>query len=326
MSIATTIFFLALGTILIGKGSDWLTDSLIPLARKMGVSGVSVGLILVSVAVSLPEILVAVFATLKGYPGISLGVVLGSIICNIGLMTGLCAIIKPLRVSTKTILRDGIFSLIVPILVLAVSNEGEITRFEGFAFFLLFIPYAVNVFLQERQTTPEERIKQQEEIELELQLVGFDFGKLKTGWLSFSLGLLVLLIGTQIFSDQLINLTSIFGINELLVGVTLGALGPSLPNIMAAYSATKKGMGDIAVSETLGSNIFTLLVTLGISAMLSPLKISEQWINFDLPALLFMSFLLFLFLLTRKEISRLEGSILLGSYLCILGLQVFFIL
>lgn len=314
---------IALGVLLIGKGSDWLTDSLIPIARKLRVSRVSVGLILVSVAVSLPEILVAVFASIKGYPGISLGVVLGSIICNIGLMTGLCAIIRPLKVSMNIILRDGVFSIIVPILVLAVSAEGTITRFEGFAFFLLFIPYAINVFLQEKNTSPEERERQREEIEMELKLIGFDFGKIRPGWLSFFLGLGVLLLGTQIFSNQLINLTSVFGINELIVGVTLGALGPSLPNIMAAYSATKKGMGDIAVSETLGSNIFTLLVTLGICAMLSPLTISRQWLHFDIPALLIMSFMLFLFLVTRREISRFEGSLLLGGYLLILVLQVF---
>lgn len=321
MSLLTTFSLLAFGVLLIGKGSDWLTDSLIPIARKLGVSGVSVGLILVSAAVSLPEILVAVFATAKGYPGISFGVVLGSITCNIGLMTGLCAIIRPLRVDTNIILRDGIFSIIVPILVLAVSSEGQITRFEGLAFFLLFIPYAINVFLQEKRITPEQRERQREEIEIELQLIGFEFGKLRSGWLSFFVGLAVLLLGVQLFSDQLIKLTSVFGIHELLVGATLGALGPSLPNIMAAYSATKKGLLDIAVSETLGSNIFTLLVTLGISAMISPLTISRQWLHFDLPALLVMSFLLFLFLLTRKEISRLEGSILLFGYLVTLFIQ-----
>lgn len=326
MTVIITLLLLTVGILLIGKGSDWLTDSLIPIARKLGVSSVSVGLILVSAAVSLPEILVAVFATLKGYPGISFGVVLGSIICNIGLMTGLCAMFRPLVVSATTILRDGIFSIVVPILVLAVSSEGQITRFEGLAFLLLFIPYAINVFLQERRITSEERERQREEIELELRLIGFDFGKLRPGWMSFCIGVAVLLFGSQIFSDQLINLVSTFGMSELLVGVTLGAIGPSIPNVMAAFSATKKGMGDIAVSETLGSNIFTMLVTLGILAMLTPISILPQWLHFDLPALLIMSFLLFIFLLTGKEISRLEGSVLLGGYVAILGIQAFVIL
>lgn len=322
MDLLFTVSLLILGILLLGKGSDWLTDSLIPIAKKLGVSGVSVGLILVSIAVSLPEVLVAVFATIRGYHTLSLGVVLGSIICNIGLMSGFCAILKPLPVTTNIILRDGIFSLVVPVLVLAVSSEGEITRFEGLAFFLLFIPYAINVFLQERRITSTEKQKQQEEIEVELALIGFEFGKLKPGWISFFLGLALLLIGTKFFGDELIHLADGFGFSELLIGTTLGALGPSLPNIGAAYSATKKGMGEIAVSETLGSNIFTLLVTLGISAMIAPITIAEQWLTVDLPILLIMSTLLFLFLLTKKCISRLEGAILLGCYLAAVALQV----
>ena len=322
MDLLFTISLLLLGILLLGKGSDWLTDSLIPIARKLGVSGVSVGLILVSIAVSLPEVLVAVFATIRGYHTLSLGVVLGSIICNIGLMSGFCAILRPLPVNTNIILRDGIFSLVVPVLVLAVSSEGEITRFEGLAFFLLFIPYAINVFLQERRITSEEKQKQKEEMEGELALIGFEFGKLKPGLISFFLGLALLLLGTKFFGDELIHLADGFGFSELLIGTTLGALGPSLPNIGAAYSATKKGMGEIAVSETLGSNIFTLLVTLGISAMIAPITISQQWLTVDLPILLIMSTLLFLFLLTKKCISRLEGAVLLGGYLATIVLQV----
>ncbi len=322
MAFFTAPLLLTLGILLIWKGADWLTHSLVPIARKLGVSGVSVGLILVSVAVSLPEILAAVFFSLKGYPGISLGVVLGSIICNIGLMTGLCAVIRPLRVKTSTILRDGIFSLIVPILVLAVSNGGTITRFEGLAFFLLFIPYAVNVYLQERSQSREIRRKESQSLEIELTLVGMDFGRLKPGWLSFGVGIVLLLLGTQLFSEQLIDLAQMLNVNELLIGTTLGALGPSIPNIMAAFTATRRGMGDIAVSETLGSNIFTLLVTLGVTAMLGPITIAQQWISFDLPILIGMSFLLFLFLLTRREISRFEGAILLGGYLGAIGAQI----
>lgn len=317
-----SLFFIVASIILIGKGSDWLTDSLIPIARKLGVSGSSVGLILVSAAVSLPEILVAVYATLSGYPAISLGVVLGSIICNIGLMTGLSALVRPLRVSPLIILRDGIFSIVVPILVFAVSSGGQITRLEGLAFFLLFIPYTINVILYERQMTAKQKQAYAEELAIELDLLGFDFGKLRPGWFTFTLGLIFLLMGAQVFGAQLISLAQQFNINELVIGVTLGALGPSIPNIMAAYNAAKKGMGEIAVSETLGSNIFTMLVTLGISAMLAPMVISSEWLNFDLPALILMSFLLFVFILTQYTVSKREGVVLMGGYFGIVVLQI----
>lgn len=322
MDLLSALLLTLLGVVFMGKGSDWLTDSLIPIARKLGVSGVAVGLIFVSIAVSLPEILVAVLATLQGYPGITLGVVLGSIICNIGLMTGLCAIIHPLRVKRTVILRDGTFSIIIPILIFSIGASGEITRLEGGALLLLFIPYLTNIFLQERQQTLEQRSEDMREVEMELDFIGINFGKLKSGWVSFALGLVVLLLGAHFFSTQLIWFAGSFGIDELIIGLTIGALGPSLPNIFAAYQATKKGMGDIAVSETLGANVFTLLVTLGISAMLSPVAISSRWLAFELPALIIMSFLLFFFLLTKHAISRLEGATLLFGYLAIVALQI----
>lgn len=306
----------------IGKGADWLTDSLIPIARKLGVTGAAVGLILVSAAVSLPEIMVATYATLKGHPTISLGVILGSIIANIGLMTGLSALVRPLKVTINTILRDGVFSLVVPILVFAISAGGQITRIEGFAFFLLFITYVINVFLLERQHTDEQKRQQLQEVEKELELVGFELDRLKPGWLTFSLGVIFLIVGTQLFSDQLISVVTRFGVNELLIGLTLGAIGPSIPNIVAAYTATKKGMEEIAISETFGSNIFTLLVTLGIVAMLSPVIIAPQWLHFDIPILIGMSFLLFFFAVTKQKIDKREGWVLLGSYVIILFIQI----
>jgi len=322
MEAVRSLLFIILSILIIGKGSDWLTDSLIPIARKLGVSRSFVGLILVSVAVSLPEVLIAVYASIKGYPIISFGIVLGSIVCNIGLMTGLSALVAPLKVNNIIILRDGIFSIVVPILVFAVSSGGQLTRLEGLAFLLLFIPYVINVYLHEKQSTVQEKSQHLKEVMIELELVGFEFGKLKPGWLSFTLGLVMLLVSAQMFGNQLITLAKQFGFSELIIGLTLGAIGPSIPNIITAYQATKKGMGEIAVSETLGSNIFTLLVSLGILAMLSPIYISAQWLNFDLPSIIIMSFLLLFFIITKKTISKTEGLILLGSYLSILIIQV----
>jgi cation:H+ antiporter len=111
----------------------------------------------------------------------------------------------------------------------------------------------------------------------------------------------------------------------MVIGLTIGAIGPSIPNILAAYKATKKGLGTVAVSETLGSNIFTLLVTMGFLAFLSPIKISERWIYFDIPVMIGMSLMLLTFMVTRKTISKLEGSILLGSYLIVLITQIFMV-
>jgi len=109
----------------------------------------------------------------------------------------------------------------------------------------------------------------------------------------------------------------------MIVGLTIGAIGPSIPNILAAYKAAKRGMGDVALSETLGSNIFTLLVTMGFIALISPVVIAPNWIYFDIPVMIIMSLMLFIFMITRKTISKFEGGILLGSYILILAIQIF---
>ncbi|OGL78466.1 hypothetical protein A3J43_00650 [Candidatus Uhrbacteria bacterium RIFCSPHIGHO2_12_FULL_54_23] len=323
MNVLFHLLIIAVSILLIGKGSDWLTDSLIPLGRKLKVTSVSVGLIFVSIAVSLPEVLVALATINKGYPTITLGVIIGSIFANIGLMTGLAALVRPLKVGLNVILRDGVFSLVVPVLVFAVSLGGEITRAEGFAFILLFVTYVINVFLQEKMRSREEQEKEMKEIEIEFELLGFDFAKFfKPGIISFLAGALILITGAQLFSNELIFAAQQFQISQLVIGLTLGAIGPSIPNIAAAYKAAKRGMGEIAVSETFGSNIFTLLVTLGMAAMLSPLTVSATWLRFDLPALIGMSALLFLFTVTRKSISRAEGGMLLAAYLIVLAIQI----
>src|SRR3990170_739580 len=154
MNVLFHLLIIAVSILLIGKGSDWLTDSLIPLGRKLKVTSVSVGLIFVSIAVSLPEVLV---------------------------------------------------SLVVPVLVFAVSLGGEITRAEGFAFILLFVTYVINVFLQEKMRSREVQEKEMKEIEIEFELLGFDFAKFfKPGIISFLAGALILITGAQLFSNELI--------------------------------------------------------------------------------------------------------------------------
>lgn len=321
MPILPLISLIILSIFLISKGSDWLTDSLVPIAKKLKTSSVSVALILVSAVVSLPEILVALDSSLRGYQEISLGVVFGSIICNIGLMTGLSAFIKPLTVTKSMILRDGIFSIIIPILIFAIGSSGQITRIEGFAIFLLFIPYLINVFMQEKRAgvLDEKRVKR--DIVIELELIGLDFGHIQAGWLSFSLGLILLLGGTYLFSDQLVSLVEIFNLHPFLVGITIGALVPSIPNIAASYKATQIGLTEVAVSETLGANIFTLLVTIGIISMIAPISIEKQLLTFDLPVMIIMSFMLFVFMSSGSKISRYEGIVLFSGYLITIFFQ-----
>jgi cation:H+ antiporter len=322
MDIFTLIFGCAIGLVMLSKGSDWLTDSIVPIAKKLGTSHSAVSLILVSVLVSLPEILVAVIATLQNHPVIGLGVIFGSIMCNIGLMTGLNAFLRPVRVERRLIVRDGVFSVVFAVVVMAMAYDGLVTRFEGIALFLLFIPYIVTVWEEEKAKTVESREKELETTMVELDLIGLPFGKMRAGILTFLFGTGLLLVGSEIFSRSLIDIAVYSGLSDLIIGLTLGAIGPSIPNIVAAYRAGQQGLDSVVVSETLGSNIFTLLVTLGILSFLTPLTLDPQWISFDIPLMVFMSFTLLLFMVTSSKLSRFEGGVLFFMYLIILVLQV----
>ena len=322
MNILSLVLLTLLSVLLISKGSDWLTDSLVPIAAKLKTSSIAVGLILVSVVVSLPEILVAVDTALRGHQTISFGVIFGSVITNIGLMTGLSALVSPLSVSKTMILRDGIFSIVVPILIFAISAGGTITRLDGLAIFLLFIPYLINIFLQEKRAGVVDESKLKRNITVELELIGLDFGHLQAGWTSFTVGLVLLLGGTYLLSYLLVVLVEQFTFDSLLVGMTVGALIPSLPNIAASYKATKLGLTEVAVSETIGSNVFTLLVTVGIMSMIAPIKMEPQWLTFDIPVIIAMSMVLFIYMISGRGISRKEGVALILSYLAILLMQV----
>ncbi len=314
------------GVVMIAKGSDWATDSLVPVAKRLGTSHIAVTIILVSMMVSLPEIIVAVSAALFGHSEIGLGVVLGSVIANIGLMVGLSAMIKPLPITKGIFLRDGVFALAVAIMIAVLAFDKTITAPQGGALMLMFIPYVINVWEQEKSKPRDERERQMKAVEVELTLIGFHIGKMNGGLKTFVLGMVIMLGGAELFTLSLVKISGILGPNmDLLIGLTLGALGPTIPNVMSAVRATMKNIDHVAISETLGSNIFTLLVTLGLLSLFSPtpLVITQHWFNITIPSMLLMSFMLTFFMVTDYKITRLEGFVLFISYIVLMLLDVY---
>jgi cation:H+ antiporter len=309
--------------LIIDKGSDWATDSLAHVAKKLKTTYIAVGLILVSIMVSLPEIIIAVYTTLLGHETLAMGVIIGSVICNIGLMTGISAMIKPLKVSRSLILRDGIFAVSMAIMVLILSADLKITRAEGLAFLLIFIPYLINVWFEEKAKKERQKEEELKEVQIELKLMGLEFGKIKSGMWSFIIGMAALLFGSYIFSVSLINIANLSNVSELLIGLTLGAIGTSIPNIVSAVKGTMKNIEDIAVSETLGSDIFTLLVSLGILSMIKPIDIAIGWLRFDIPVMVGMSLLMLIFMFPKQRITRIHGTVLFVSYILFLVVNAF---
>jgi cation:H+ antiporter len=317
MSLILVLLFFLFSLYLILRGSDWITDSSTHVARRLGTSHLAVGLIVISFLLSLPELAIAVYSILKGHPAIGFGASIGSVIVNIGLIVGISALVRPMRVPRIMVTRDMIFMMVVSIVVVAMGLEDRsLSRTDGFVFILLFIPYVINVIEQERCLTRNEKKVKTEKITEALEMYGeyvLDH-KPKYGLKYFVFGVIILLLGSYIFVDVLLEISSYLKLPELLVGITLGALGPSIPNLAASLGAARKGVEELVVSETIGSNIFTLLITLGVIAILSPVVVDDMTAMVTAPALLLVTFILLVASLTG-HVRRRDGLLLLLAYL-----------
>lgn len=320
------IILAVVGLYLILKGSEWVTDAAIPLAKYLNTTYIAVGLVLVSVLLSLPELVVSLSATFKGHNGIGVGVILGSIIVNIGLIIGISAIIHPLKIPRHVITRDAVFMLIATMVVsLLALGDMQVSRRDGIILLLLYIPYLVNIYEQEKELAIAERRKESDRITRTLQFIG-KFGGAEIIvhnpiWI-FVGGIFMLLVGSELFTNSLISFASTFAIPELLIGLTIGALGPSIPNLAAALQAVKRDYDELAVSETIGSNIFTLLITLGIVAIVNPLTMDGATAIITAPALLIVTLVFFGFTLTGK-ISRRAGLVLFILYILTVVAEIY---
>lgn len=329
LELVWVIALLVAGLVLLTKGSDWMTNSLISVAQRLGTTYIAVASILVSVMLSIPEIFVAIYAFYLGHWGISLGVIIGSIICNIALMTGLSAMIKPLSVDRRVVIRDGIFAFIISLIVFIFGYDLSFDRKEGLTLLLLFIPYVVNVWFFEKWRTFKEKKEELEEIKAELGVIGLKGWEPKPTPYIFFIGGGMLILGTYLFSDSLVRIAGMTGISDVLIGLTIGAIGPSIPNISSAVQGTIKNHTKIAITETFGSDIFTLLVTLGLLAVLSPFAIDQKWLYFDIPMMIFMTSLMMLFIFKghlrgQSAILRHEGGILVLFYILFIILNVLY--
>lgn len=317
MSIIVLILAFILSIYLILKGSDWITDSSVHVAHRLGTSNLAVGLIVISFLLSLPELFIAVNSILKGHAALGFGASIGSVIVNIGLIVGISAIVRPMRVPRIMVTRDMIFMVVVSIVVVAMALEDrELSRTDGFVFILLFIPYVINVYEQERNLTHAERKIKAEKMAEALEMHGEYVleHKPKFGLKYFIFGVFVLLVGSDMFVRVLLEISSFMRLPELLVGVTLGAIGTSIPNLAASLGAARKGIEELVVSETIGSNIFTLLITIGVIALLSPMAIDETTAVITAPGLLLITFVLLVAML-KGHVRRKDGMLLLMLYL-----------
>lgn len=307
------ILFLV-GLFLLVRGADWMVTGAAGVARRFGVPSLVVGLTIVAFGTSAPELVVNLLSAWRGSGDIAIGNVVGSNIANVLLILGVTAVIAPISIKPTTAWKEIPFSLLAALVLAAFGSDvlldgaasGVVSRAEGFAllgFFAIFLYYA---FAVARSGTGEPAEAQGE------GLPAISAGR-ATALIFVGLGCLVL--GGRMVVDGAVALATLLGLSERVIGLTVVAIGTSLPELATAITATRRGQADIAVGNVVGSNIFNIFWILGLTATVRPLPFSSASVA-DLGVLVVASLILFaaLFVGPRRQISRGEGLLFLVVY------------
>lgn len=282
-------------------GGEALVRGSVSIARRMLISPLIIGLTVVGFGTSTPELLVSVQAALRGVPDIALGNIIGSSIANILLIVGLTALVWPIRIAAAAIRRDIIFMIASVLLLVPLFAMGELGRISGLLLVAGLSVYLVLTFLSSREDTTED-----ENPAAQSSLI------VSVSWMTF--GFVALLFGAQFLVDGAVSVARGFGVSEAFIGLTIVAIGTSLPELATSLIAAFRHQSDIAIGNVIGSNIFNVLGVLGVTALIAPISVSGRFLSFDLPILIGVSCVLAGVLLTRPQIGRGIGVLMLLGY------------
>lgn len=309
---------LILGFVILVKGADFFVEGSSSIAKRFNIPSMVIGLTLVAFGTSAPELAVSVSGSLKGSNGIVFGNVVGSNIVNVLLILGLSAFISPINIRLKTIFKEVPFVILTTIAMMVMamdslldgSDGSVILRTEGFLLLLFFAIYLysmVEISILGKEEYPEDDIK----------LLGVGKSVL------FTLGGLgAVIFGADLAVKNAISIAESLGLSETLIGLTVVAVGTSLPELITSVVASRKGENDIAVGNIIGSNIFNALFVLGVSSAIAPVTIARE--NFvDIWILLASAVLLIPLMYTEKRLNRAEGGIMVLGYVAYTAFLVF---
>lgn len=289
------IILLVLGFILLLKGADWFVDGSSSIASRFGIPQLIIGLTIVAMGTSLPEAFVSITAALKSNAAITIGNVVGSNILNVGIILGITALFRPLHIQNSTIKYEMPFMMFVTLVLILQGINNTISRFDGIILWLFFLGYLYYIFRMTKNQTEEAEIK-------------------KTNPLFIPLGLICLMIGSNFAVDAATNIAISLGVSQRFIGLTIVALGTSLPELVTSVTAAKKGNADIAIGNIIGSNIFNILFVVGSSALITPVPFEPNFIIDSFVAILIG---LVLYICTKKTrvLDKKAGILLLVTYL-----------
>lgn len=305
------LFWLFVGLVLLTLGGEALVRGALAAARRIGVSPLLAGLVIVGFGTSAPELVVSLQAALSGQPEIAVGNVVGSNIANILLILGISAVIMPLVTHIQCLKRDGLTMLFATLLFMGLASLGGLGRVEGIGMLLVLVGYLIWAYRTEREDTasPEAQLHKAESEEIELVPMSIPLTLLTTLG-----GLAMLIVGANRFLLGAVGLGEALGVPEAIIGLTVVAVGTSLPELAVSIIAAIRKHADVAVGNIIGSNIFNVLCILGISSTISPLPLQGRLLEIDQFVMLGAAVALLLFLFFGLRLSRLKGGLLLAGY------------
>lgn len=299
--------FMAIGLGFLCLGGDFLVRGAASIALRLNMSPVVVGLTIVSIGTSSPEFITSLMGSLKGKPALAIGNIVGSNLCNIGLILGIAALIKPIRVQLRLIRQEVPWLVVATFIFMLFCWSGELGRREGFCMLGGAVVYFVYIYWQTRivdRTVTEEYVDDfKNPIESTLLCLLLMGG-----------GVTLLAFGADWLVNGAVQVARKAGVSELVIGVTIVALGTSLPELMTSVVAALRGQSDICAGNIVGSNLFNILLIGGGVAAIKPIQVSPGLLRIEFPAMILLTLLLWLFFLTGRKVSRWEGALLLLVY------------
>lgn len=299
------------------KGADIFVEGASSLAKKLGVSAAVIGLTIVAMGTSAPEAAVSISAALKGSNEIALGNVVGSNLFNLLMVLGICMIITKLPTQKETLKRDFPWNVIATVAIIAfiVFFDTKITRLEGVALLVLFVSYMGYLLYK---TLKERNVSEEDEI------ADISLGK---SLIFLVIGLALVIVGGDLVVDSATSIARSWGVSDALIGLTIVAMGTSLPELVTSIIAARKGESDMAIGNVIGSNLFNLLFILGMTATIMPVAIDlASGILIDTIVLLAVTVMMYIFSATGNKLQRVEGVVAVlcyGGYLAYIITRAF---
>lgn len=302
-SLPLQLLVMVVGIAIVLFGADKLTEGGAALARRMNIPQIVIGLTIIAIGTSMPEFCVSFVSALKGTPDLAVGNIVGSNIFNALLIVGCAAMVAPMTILPSTVKRDIPFALVASVLLLIMCLDATISRLDAAILFVLFVIFMVITIRSARNGQGSDA---QEETQKAISPL--------RAWLYMFLGLVCLIFGSNIFVDSASALASSLGVSDAVIGLTIVAGGTSLPELATSVVSARKGQSGIAIGNVLGSNVFNILMILGVTGLIQPMQITGIT-SVDLSMLVISMILLWLFSYTKYTLSRWEGAVLTAVFL-----------